>query len=173
MPSYRKITEGKRLMALFVGPKHSGKTAAACSVMTAGSQKRVKVLDCDGRISGLDGCPWIDTSRVDYDYYPPKVAGNSTFFERVNTDLEALLTLVQTGKSPYETYVGDSATAFAKNLILDAIPLTHDNSKGRRLGAMNITGIEEYKFESIGMDGYLSFLRSLPRLRLSRRLFLP
>lgn len=156
-----------RWMALFVGPKHCGKTVAACSVMTKDSQKRVKVLDCDGRIRGINGAPWIDKSRIDYDYFPPRVAGQSKpFFQRVNEDLDALLINIQQGRNQYETYVGDSATAFTKNLILDAIPLTHKNdkgqAKGRRLGAMELCGVEEYKFESTGMDGYLSYLRSLP-----------
>lgn len=167
MPSAANLSPEKRFMGMFVGPKHSGKTSAACTFLKKGSQTRLKVLDGDGRINGILGCPWVEKDRIDYDYYPPRVAGNTKpFFQRVNDDLEGLLTLIQTGKSPYETYVGDSATAFCKNLILDALPLTHVNDqggiKGRRLGTMNLAGIEEYKFESTGMDAYLSFLRSMP-----------
>lgn len=158
-----RAKERRRFMGLFVGEKHSGKTAAACSFYTAAGSKRVKVLDGDGRIAGLDGCPWIDQKRIDYDYYPPRVAGNKTpFFERVNQDLEAMLVDINNGRSPYETYVGDSATAFCKNLILDAIPLTHADGKGRSIGTMQVTGVEEFKFEAAGMDAYLSFLRSIP-----------
>lgn len=163
MPSASSLTAESRFMALFVGEKHSGKTAAACSFYQKEGKKKVKVLDGDGRIRGLLGCPWIDRNRIDYDYYPPRVAGNTKpFFERVNDDLEAMLVDLRNGKSPYETCVGDSATAFCKNLILDAIPLTHAEGKGRSIGTMQVTGMEEFKFESAGMDAYLSFLRSIP-----------
>ncbi len=163
MPSASSLGPERRFMGLFVGEKHSGKTAAACSFYKAEGKKKVKVLDGDGRIAGLLGCSWIDRNRIDYDYYPPRVAGNTVpFFQRVNEGLEAMLIDINAGRSPYETYVGDSATAFCKNLILDAIPLTHADGKGRSLGSMQITGIEEYKFESTGMDQYLSFLRSIP-----------
>jgi hypothetical protein len=151
-------------MALFVGPKHSGKTCAACSWLSHDKSKRLKVLDGDGRIRGILGCPWVDKDRIDYDYYPPRVAENksNTFYERVNQDLEVLLAQISSRRSPYETYVGDSATAFCKNLILDAVPLTHADNKGKKLGTMNMAGPEDYGFESTGMDSYLSFLRSLP-----------
>jgi hypothetical protein len=163
MPTASNLTPESRFMALFVGPKHSGKTVAACSWLSKDPKKRAKVLDGDGRIRGILGAPWIDKTRIDYDYFPPKIAGNtSTFFQRVNDDLDALMTLIGTGKSPYETYISDSATAFCKNLILDAIPLTHAENKGKRLGTVNMAGPEDYGFESTGMDSYLSFLRSLP-----------
>lgn len=163
MPSAANLTLDTRIVALFVGSKHSGKTSAACSFLTPGSKKRAKVLDGDGRIRGILGCPWIEKDRIDYDFYPPRIPGNQkAFFQRVNEDLEAFLVDIQSGKSIYETYIGDSLTSFCKNLILDALPLTHADGKGRNLGTMQITGIEEYKFESTGVDGYLSFLRSLP-----------
>lgn len=150
-------------MALFIGPKHSGKTVAACSWLSENKSKRMKVLDGDGRIRGILGAPWIDKDRIDYDPFPPRVAGNNTtFFERVNQDLEVLLSQVGSGRSPYETYVCDSATSFCKNLILDAMPLTHADSKGKKLGTVNMAGPEDYGFESTGTDSYLSFLRSLP-----------
>lgn len=163
MPSAANLTSDSRFMGFFVGQKHSGKTVAAASFLTKGSKRRMKVLDGDGRIKGILGAPWIEKDRIDYDYYPPRVAGNNKpFFQRVNDDLEALLVEVNSGKCIYETYVGDSATAFCKNLILDAIPLTHKDGKGRSIGTMQVTGVEEYKFEATGMDAYLSFLRSLP-----------
>lgn len=162
MPSAANLTLESRFMALFVGAKHSGKTCAAVSFMTKNSQKRVKVLDGDGRIKGILGAAWLDKTRIDYDYYPPRGANNKkTFFERVNTDLEALMVDINNGKCQYETYVGDSATSFCRNLILDAIPLTHAEGKGKKLGIMNMAGPADYGFESTGMDGYLSFLRSI------------
>lgn len=162
MPTADSLTPESRFMALFVGPKHSGKTVAACSWVSEGSKKRIKVLDCDGRIRGLLGAPWIDRSRIDYDYFPPKSEGKDIFFQRVNQDLEALLVLISTGRCPYETYVGDSATAFCKNLMLDSIPLTHAGGKGKKIGVMEMPGPADYGFESTGMDAYMSFLRSLP-----------
>ena len=163
MPMASNLTPESRFMALFIGPKHSGKTVAACSWLSDNKSKRIKVLDGDGRIRGILGAPWVEKDRIDYDYFPPKVAGSSdTFFQRVNEDLDALLSTIRNGRSPYETYVCDSATAFTKNLILDAIPLTHGDGKGKRLGTVNMAGPEDYGFESTGMDSYLSFLRSLP-----------
>src|SRR5215469_6755250 len=163
MPIASNLTPESRFMALFVGPKHSGKTVAACSWLGDNKQKRLKVLDGDGRIRGILGASWIDLSRIDYDYFPPRIAGNTkTFFERVNEDLDAFLTLISSGRSPYETYVSDSATAFCGNLIIDATPLTHADGKGKKLGTLNMPGPEDYGFESTGMNSYLSFLRSLP-----------
>ena len=162
MPQASNLTNESRFMAMFVGPKHSGKTVAACSWISPASTKRIKVLDGDGRIRGLLGAPWIDRARVDYDYYPARVANNKSFFERINGDLDAMLVEVTNGKCQYETYVADSATSFCKNLIIDALPLTHEGNKGKRLGTMNMAGPGDYGFESTGMDAYLSFLRSLP-----------
>ena len=164
MPSASNLTAESRFCALFVGPKHSGKTVAACSFLKPlPSQSRLKVLDGDGRIRGILGAPWIEKDRIDYDYYPPKLADNDkTFFQRVNADLEVLLYNIQKGKNPYETYVGDSATSFCRNLVLDAIPLTHQDGKGKSIGTMQMAGPADYGFESTGMDAYLSFLRSLP-----------
>lgn len=159
-------------MALFVGPKHAGKSVAACSWMSPPpSQKRIKVLDGDGRIRGILGSPWVDKNRIDYDYYAPKVAGNkSTFFDRVNQDLDALMVQIATNQCPYETYIGDSLTSFCKNLILDALPLTHvrtddrgkESQTGKRIGTMQMAGPSDYGFESTGSDAFLSFLRSIP-----------
>jgi hypothetical protein len=162
MPTASSLTPESRFFAMFVGPKHSGKTVAACSWLPPEGDKRIKVLDGDGRIRGILGAPWVKKDRIDYDYFPPRIAGNTkTFFERVNEDLEALLASLHTGRCPYATYVGDSATAFAKNLILDAIPLTHATG-GKKIGTLNMAGPEDYGFESTGFDAYLSFLRSLP-----------
>ena len=163
MPIASSLTPESRFMALFVGPKHSGKTVAACSWLSPPeSKKRLKVLDNDGRIKGILGAPWIQKDRIDYDYFPPKQLGqDKTFFERVNADLDVLLNEVSSRRSPYETYVCDSLTSFCKNLILDAIPLTHADKRGKSIGVMAMAGPADYGFESTGTDSYLSFLRSL------------
>jgi hypothetical protein len=159
MPTAENLTSESRFMALFVGPKHSGKTVAACSWLT---DKRIKVSDFDGRIKGILGAPWIRKDKIDYDYIPPRSSSDKIFFQRVNTDLEALLTLVNTGRCPYETYIGDSITSFCKNLMLDSIPLTHAEGKGKKIGVLEMPGPADYGFESVGVDSYMSFLRSLP-----------
>ena len=163
MPSAANLTTESRIMALLVGPKHSGKTCAAASFLTKGSKKRLKVHDGDGRIKGILGAPWVEKDRIDYEYFPPRDSqNNKTFFERANQDLEALLVEVKSGRCLYETFVADSATAICRNLVLDAIPLTHADNKGKKLGIMNMAGPADYGFESTGMDAYLSCLRSLP-----------
>lgn len=163
MPSATNLTPDRRFKALFVGPGKCGKTSAACSFMTKGSDKRVKVLDCDGRINGLLGSPWVDRSRIDYDYFPPRIADNpSPYFMRVNESLDSMLVDFKNNKNMYETYVGDSLTAHCQNLVFDCIPMTHAGGKGNKIGAMNVTGVEEFKFESNGAASYLAFLRSIP-----------
>lgn len=171
MPSASSLTPETNFKALFVGPKHGGKTVAACSWRDAEKKKKIKVQDFDGRIRGILGAPWISKEHIDYDAYPPRIAGNDkTVYERVNDDLEFLLTDVQKNKSPYETIVCDSATSFCRNLILDAIPLTHtakgeggrEKLVGKRIGTLEMAGPSDYGFESTGFDAYLSFLRSLP-----------
>lgn len=165
MPLASSLTPESRFMALFVGPKHSGKTAAACSWYSKEGTKKVKVHDGDGRIRGLLGVPWIDLNRIVYDNFPPKAIGGKNFFERVNADLDALMVDLASGKCNYETMVADSATAICKNLVLDALPLTHTNNNreaGRRIGTLPMPGQQDYGFESTGFDAYLSFLRSIP-----------
>jgi len=150
-------------MALFVGPKHSGKTVSACSVYSDDPTKRTKVLDGDGRIRGILGAPWIDKSRIDYDYFPPRVGPQGqTFYERVNQALDALIVQCNTGQSPYETFLGDSLTAITSALVLDAVPLTHAGGKGKKLGTLAMPGPEDYGFEATGTYSLLSCLRSLP-----------
>jgi hypothetical protein len=163
MPLATSLTHEGLFKALFVGPKHSGKTVAACSWLSEDEKKFMKVLDADGRIRGILGAPWIKKERIHYDYFPPRAAGaNQTFYERLNSDLEVLLTQVGTGKNVYETYVADGLTSVCKNFVIDAVPLTHADGKGKKLGTLNMVGPEDYGFESTSVDSYLSFLRSLP-----------
>jgi len=163
MPTAENLTPESRFIALFVGPKHSGKTCAACSWLSEDPKKRLKVEDFDGRIRGLLGASWIDRKRIDYDYFPPKTIGNDkVFFERVNSDLDALFLDISNRKSPYETLVCDSLTFFARNLILDAIPLTHAQGKGTKIGTMEIAGPQDYNFEITGTGGLMAYLKSLP-----------
>ncbi len=166
MPNAASLNPDGRFMALFVGKKHSGKTVAACSFKRE-PNKRTKVYDCDGRIRGILGAPWIDKNRIDYEYFPPRVGKNDqTFYERINNDAEVMLVQCRTNQNPYETVVGDSLTAITFALMCDAVPLTHQNAsgkdKGRKLGTLNLTGPEDYKFESQGTYNLMAFFRSLP-----------
>jgi len=163
MPNAASLTPESRFMSLFVGPKHSGKTVAACSWLSTNTSKRLKVLDVDGRIKGIQSNSWLDLTRIDYDYFPPRVLEkDKTFFERVNSELEALKVLIDTHKCAYETYVVDSATAVARNLVQDAIPITHAQGKGSKIGVLEIAGPQDYNFEITGMANLMSFLKALP-----------
>lgn len=163
MPLASTKTSDSRFMAMFVGEKHSGKTSAACSWITPGTDKLIYVLDGDGRIAGINGCPWINKERVYYQYFQPRVAGNEVpFFRRVNDELESILLSVGQKRCIYETFVADSLTAFTKNLVLDALPLTHAGNKGKMIGGEEQAGPADYGFESTQTDKFLSYLRSLP-----------
>ena len=164
MPCASNITLESRFMALFIGPKNCGKTAAACSWMSPEpSTKRVKVIDVDGGMSGLLNAPWVDRSRIDYDYFAPKDnVKEEPFYIRVNNALEYLHAEVKKGSSPYETLIIDSATFFARNLIKDSIPFTHGQGKGNKIGIMNVAGPSDFNFEVTGMSDLTAWLKSLP-----------
>jgi hypothetical protein len=162
MPSAANLQPDGRMMALFIGAKHSGKTCAATSFVRD-PQKRTKVLDFDGRIRGILGAPWIDKNRIDYEYYPPRVGNNQTpTYQKINNDMEAMLVQCNTAQNPYETVICDSLTAETFALVCDAIPLTHQGNKGKKLGVMNMAGPEDYGFEATGTYNLMAFLRSLP-----------
>lgn len=174
MPNAGKLEPDSRFMALFVGPKHSGKTVAAASFIRenqpAPNKDRGRVFDFDGRIRGLLGAPWINRNLIDYDYYPPKTGVGQTVFEKLNNDLQALFVSYQVGQCPYNTIITDSLTAETFALLNDSIPLTHgqktENGKtretGKRIGTMNMPGPEDYGFEANGTYQLLAFLRSFP-----------
>lgn len=163
MPNASNLKPDDRFIGLFVGPKHAGKTVAACSFLPKDpTKRRIKVFDFDGRIRGLQGAPWIDRSLVDYDYYPPRLKDGASTFDRINKDFDVLLTQCIMGQCPYGTIVIDSLTAMAFALICDALPLTHKDGKGKSLGVMSMPGMEDYGFEANGVYQVLSFLRSLP-----------
>lgn len=165
MPNAGKLEPDSRFMGLFVGPKHSGKTVAACSFIADNpnpAKDRIKVFDFDGRIRGLLGAPWINRDLIDYDYYPPRLAQGKTVYESLNNDLAALLLTQQTGQSPYNTIIADSLTAETFALLCDSVPLTHADSKGKKIGTMAMPGPEDYGFEATGTYQLLAFLRSFP-----------
>ncbi len=170
MPCADTLTTGSRFLGLFIGPSGSGKTPAACSFITDEAKaagRRVRVFDFDGRIRGLLGCPWVDRSVVDYDYYPPRMPG--TVFAKLNKDLEALQVQCNLNMNVYDTIVVDSLTTQTFAFLCDSIPLTHsgggdgkDKKKGRSIGTLLVEGMDDYKFESTGTYSMLAFFRSLP-----------
>jgi hypothetical protein len=170
MPNAGSLTTDSRFCALFVGPKHSGKTVAACSFIKDNPdplKDKIKVLDFDGRIRGILGAPWIDRKMIDYEYYPPRLGiKTATVYEKLNSDLETMLLQYQVGQSVYNTIIGDSLTAECFALMCDAVPMTHKTEqgkdKGKRIGTMNMPGPEDYGFEAAGTYSFLAFLRSFP-----------
>lgn len=169
MPNAGDLTANtSRFIAMFVGPKHSGKTCAAASFLpTRKDQNRIRIFDFDGRINGLLGAPWIDRTLVDYDYYPPRLSASNKdntkqVMERLNNDFDFLLSQYKTGSCPYGTVILDSLTAETFALLCDAIPLTHSEGKGKKIGTLNMAGPEDYGFEATGTYATLAFLRSVP-----------
>lgn len=158
MPSATNITPEDRFMGLFIGRSGSGKSAAAFSF-----PHPIKVLDLDGRIRG-GLTSWINREGMDYESYPRKFNKNmpESIFQKLNSDLESIYVQAQVGQCPYKTLVLDSITAETINFLLDAIPLTHAQNKGRSLGPLALAGPEDYKFQSTGTMQVLAFLRSLP-----------
>lgn len=166
MSSCENLSPDGRFNALFVGASGTGKTPAACSFQTPNEKTFVWDWDFDGRIRGLLGCPWVDRSRISYDYFPPMKSGVQTF-SSINDKCEMLQNNILQNKNLYETIVLDSLTGMCNCLICDAIPLAHTGgaagkSKGRKLGAINMPGMEEYGYEANGTDQIISFLRSIP-----------
>lgn len=170
MPNAGELTPEGRIMALLVGPKHSGKTVAACS-FKEDPKKRTFDFDFDGRIRGILGAPWIDKSRIDYQYYPPRVGSNQKhLYEKINDDCEVMMVNYSMGRCPYETIIADSLTAETFGLLVDSIPLTHakktesgaERQVGKRIGTMMMAGPEDYGFEATGTYNFLAFIRSFP-----------
>ena len=164
MPSAESLTPDSRFTGLFIGPKHSGKTVAACSF-----PHPIKVFDFDGRIRGILGASWIEKKGIDYTYYPPKIGKTDTStFAKLNSDLEGLLMQCNSGQCPYKTVIIDSLTASCFALVCEATSLTHtiggkgEKKSGKFLGTMAMPGPEDYGFEAQGTYQLIAFLRSLP-----------
>lgn len=144
---------------LFVGPKSSGKTVAACSFY---KNKKVLDLDFDGRIRGILGVDFLDKSRIDYKYFPPRTGSRAEpTYIQVNTFLDELMAETSLGTFQYDTIVLDSITSETFCMLNDAVPLTHTKG-GKKIGSLNMAGPEDYGFEATATYNILAFLRSLP-----------
>lgn len=172
MPLASSITIDKKFRGLFIGESGSGKTPSACSFVDSDPKKRVYVFDFDGRMESLLNTPWIDTSRIEYDYYPPLVGKarqkDKINFERVNEKLESMMVDCDQNRNPYSTIVLDSLKSQTFAFISDSLRFTHGGTnksggtKGRSIGPVSMAGPEDYGFESTSTQTFIAFLRSLP-----------
>lgn len=142
--------------AIFVGHSKSGKTVAAASFPSP-----VSIEDFDGRIQGIQGASWlsekVQNGEIEYESY----RGNTynKWVERLNT-----LQMLAAQRSPAfpKTEVVDSLTAQALGMLLEAVPDTHKDGKGKRIGTLMMPGPEDFGAESNGVQGSLNLLRQLP-----------
>lgn len=166
MPSAESIQPNTRFFGLFIGRSGSGKSAAAYSFPHSEEEGILEVCDLDGRVRG-GLLPWVDRKNFNYTYFPP-LPDKGTTFDALNTYFEAMRVMLKTHQTKINTFVLDSITWAANDLLLDALPLTHtkDNSTGRdagrKLGNMNMAGPSDYSFQSTGILQIIAFLRSLP-----------
>lgn len=160
MPKASDLTPESRFFGLFVGESGSGKTVAECSF-----PGDIDVDDFDGRIRGILGAPWIDKSKITYNYYPPRLVNSNQFgdpnYIKINKSLEVLSMQLRDGQSKVKTKVADSLTSETFCLLCDVRPLTHEGNKGKKIGQMLMSGGDDYNFEATGTYDYLAGLRSL------------
>lgn len=157
MPNASDLAPGKRFVGLFVGPKHSGKTVAACSF-----PQPIENFDFDGRINGILGAPWIDRSKIRYDYFPPREAG---LVNRINKKCETMLVMAGTSQFDTKTIIMDSLTSECIAMVSQGLMLTHNDDgkkKGRYIGAVAMAGPDDYNFEARTAYDMMAFLKSLP-----------
>lgn len=167
MPSAENLTPDSRFFALFVGPKHSGKTVAATSVRSDSQSEApgyVSVEDFDGRIRGILGAPWINKKNLSYDFYPPKMP---KLVEKLEGKFQGWLIAAEIGGHIPETEIIDSITAECLAMIQQALPITHaanqsGKAKGKIMGGIFMPGPEDYGMEASATYSIMAFLRTIP-----------
>ncbi len=142
---------------IFVGHTKSGKSAAAASFPSP-----VSFEDFDGRIQGVTGAHWLQEKIAAGGIEVESYLGGKIYEQwvsRINTLSHMALT-----KSPGfpKTEVIDSGTAQAISFLMEAIPQTHEGTRGKRIGSMLMPGPEDFGAESNGVQGSLNILRKLP-----------
>lgn len=158
MPSAEKLMETpeSRFVGLFIGRSGGGKTSALCSF-----PRPMVILDLDGRIRGGLSNSWIDPKGIDFEVYPMK-GGRQATYEKLQKDLEMIMAKQgMPGVQQYKTLVLDSLTFETIAVLLDAIPLTHQDSKGKKMGSLDMAGVAEYGFQSQFTYQVLAFLKSI------------
>ncbi len=152
MPSADQITDDSRFLGLFVGESGSGKTAAALSF-----PHPIKVYDMDMNIRG-GLTPWIERKGIDYETFPPK---DGNIFQKLNDSFTVLQMQCKMGQGP-KTLFFDTLTKSAVSFLLDAIPLTHVNNKGKSIGLLQMADPGDYGYQSTAISQIMAFLFSLP-----------
>lgn len=157
MPSLDNLTPESRFMGLFVGRSGTGKKGAVGSF-----PRPILFLDFDDRIRGLFGCSWLDLKGMgEVETFPSKNKSGEYTFQKVNDKLEQIQAQCNIGACPFKTLYVGSITGAAFGFLQDANVLTHQGNKGLKLGPLNMTGPQDYKFESNGAKQMLAFLRFL------------
>ena len=158
MPSLNDLKPDARFYGLFIGDSGSGKKVAAASF-----PRPILFLDFDSRIRGLLGAPFLDMKDIgDVEFFPPKTKAGEYTFQKVNDLLEKIQGQCNIGMCKYKTIYIGSITGAAFAFLQDANVLTHKgDGKGRKLGPMNMTGPQDYGFESNGIKQFLAFLQYL------------
>ena len=159
MPSAADLTPENRFFGLFIGPSGSGKTVAEASF-----PKPMEILDFDGRIRGLRGAPWIDRSKIEYSFWPPRELG---LVDRLNQKLETMELAGRVGQFLPKTLTLDSLTAETFAMVIQSLSLTHSlgakdaPKSGKYIGRTPMAGPEDYGFEATNTYSILSYLRSI------------
>jgi len=144
-----------RSVNLFLGRSGGGKTAAACSY-----PRPMHVLDLDGRIRG-GLTPWIDRKGIEYTYFPPKEKG-ALVFQKLNDFFDLLYTQQTMRRLELQTLVLDSITWASIDLVLDSMTMTHGTgTKGKQMGALQIPGMDDFKFRFNGINNIIAFLKTI------------
>lgn len=146
---------GENFMAMFVGKPGDGKSVAAASWYKEG---RIRIYDLDRRYRSLlkmYGWDPVARENIDIESY------ESDQFEEVERSLNKL-----EGNNPFRTIVFDGLTNLANQLINYSIKLrgvagSGREGKGRSLGVIDMTSIEDFGLEARGLRGVLDALADL------------
>lgn len=162
MPSAADLTIEKRFLGLFVGDSGSGKTPSACSFVDSHPTKKVYVFDFDGRMETLLNTPWIDRTRIDYDYYPP-ITNNKKEVMKPNWDLiatklEAIWFDCERFKCEYNTIILDSLKSQTFSFFNDSKRMTAPDPRKFFIKG----GMADYGNESDNTQTLIANLRALP-----------
>lgn len=156
MPRASDLTPETRFIGLFIGKSGSGKTCAACSFPGP-----IEVMDFDGRIRGIMGAPWIKKEDIMYEFYPPKEDG---LLQKIMDKLNTYYLQYKMGQTQIlpRTVILDSLTSETLAVVQQALKLTHEGTKGKKLGNVMMPGPEDYGVEANFTYQMLAALRSLP-----------
>lgn len=148
-------TFGSTFMGLFVGRPGSGKSIAAASWYKEGP---VYIFDLDGRYRSLMKMyGWDENAKknIEFDVYP------SDDFARVEQKVNSLERSL-----PYRTIIFDGVTVLGQCLINYSIGLrgvadSGREGKGRKIGIIEMTAIEDFGVEARGMLQVLDAFKDL------------